>query len=69
VQKDIRVVGSLYGSANTVLQIPRLLELHQAGRLRLDRLLGPEYRLDDINEAFARLPAESVGRGLILMGD
>jgi Zn-dependent alcohol dehydrogenase len=67
VQKDIRVVGSLYGSANTVLQIPRLLELHRAGRLRLDRLLGPEYRLEDINEAYARLPAESVGRGLILL--
>jgi Zn-dependent alcohol dehydrogenase len=69
VQKDIRVVGSLYGSSNTVLQIPQLLELHQAGRLPLDRLLGSEYRLEDINEAYARLPAESVGRGLILIGE
>ena len=69
VQKDLRVVGSLYGSANTVLQIPRLLELYQAGRLPLDRLLGTEYRLDDINVAFARLPTESVGRGLIVMGE
>jgi Zn-dependent alcohol dehydrogenase len=69
VQKDLRVVGSLYGSANTVLQIPQLLELHRAGRLRLDGLLGSSYRLEDINEAFARLPAESVGRGLILLGD
>lgn len=67
VQKDIRVVGSLYGSSNTVLQIPRLLELYQAGRLPLDRLLGSEYRLEDINEAYARLPAESVGRGMILI--
>jgi Zn-dependent alcohol dehydrogenase len=67
VQKDIRVIGSLYGSSNTVLQVPRLLELHQAGRLRLDRLLGTEYRLEDINQAYARLPEESVGRGLILM--
>lgn len=69
VQKDLRVTGSLYGSSNTVLQIPRLLELHRVGRLRLDRLLGPEYRLEDINEAYARLPAESVGRGLILIGE
>jgi S-(hydroxymethyl)glutathione dehydrogenase/alcohol dehydrogenase len=69
VQKDIRVIGSLYGSANTVLQIPRLLELYQAGRLPLDRLLGTEYRLEDINQAYARLPEESVGRGLILMGE
>jgi Zn-dependent alcohol dehydrogenase len=69
VQKDIRVVGSLYGSSNTVLQIPRLLELYQAGRLPLDRLLGSEYRLEDINEAYARLPMDSVGRGLILIGE
>ena len=69
VQKDIRVVGSLYGSSNTVLQIPRLLELYQAGRLPLDRLLGSEYRLEDINVAHARLPAEPVGRGPIVMGE
>jgi Zn-dependent alcohol dehydrogenase len=69
VQKDIRVIGSLYGSANTILQIPRLLELHRAGRLKLDGLLGPAYRLEDINEAYARLPSKSVGRGLILIGE
>jgi Zn-dependent alcohol dehydrogenase len=49
-----------------VRQIPLLLDLYQAGRLPLDRLLGTEYRLDDVNEAFARLPAESVGRGVIV---
>jgi Zn-dependent alcohol dehydrogenase len=69
VQKDLRVIGSLYGSANTVRQIPRLLDLYQAGRLPLDRLLGTEYRLDDINTAFARLPAESVGRSVIVFDE
>jgi Zn-dependent alcohol dehydrogenase len=43
-----------------------LLDLYEAGRLPLDRLLGTEYRLDDINAAFARLPTESVGRGVIV---
>lgn len=66
VRNDIKVCGSLYGSANTIRQIPLLLDLYQAGRLPLDRLLGTEYRLDDINAAFARLPAESVGRSLIV---
>jgi Zn-dependent alcohol dehydrogenase len=69
VQKDLKVAGSLYGSANTVRQIPRLLELYQAGRLPLDRLLGTEYRLDDINTAYARLPGESVGRGVIVFDE
>lgn len=66
VQREIRVVGSLYGSSNTITQIPRLLELYEVGRLNLEKLIGSEYRLEQINEAFARLPTESVGRGLIL---
>jgi Zn-dependent alcohol dehydrogenase len=69
VQKELRVVGSLYGSSNTIIQIPRLLELHQAGRLDLDRLLGWDYRLEDVNEAYARLPTEAVGRGVIVFGE
>jgi Zn-dependent alcohol dehydrogenase len=69
VQRDLRVIGSLYGSSNTVVQIPRLLELHQAGRLDLSRIPGPEYPLAEINEAYARLPSQSVGRGLILIGE
>jgi S-(hydroxymethyl)glutathione dehydrogenase/alcohol dehydrogenase len=69
VQKELRVVGSLYGSSNTIIQIPRLLELHQAGRLDLDRLLGWDYRLEDVNEAYARLPTEAVGRGVIVVGE
>jgi S-(hydroxymethyl)glutathione dehydrogenase/alcohol dehydrogenase len=69
VQRDLRVIGSLYGSANTVVQIPQLLELHQAGRLDLSRIPGPEYPLTEINEAYARLPSQSVGRGLILIGE
>src|SRR5258708_5736996 len=66
VQREIRVIGSLYGSSNMITQIPRLLELHEAGRLNLDKLIGSEYRLEQINEAFARLPTESVGRSLIV---
>ena len=63
------MIGSLYGSSDSVPQIPQLPELYRTGRLRLDGLLWPEYRLADINEAFARLAAEPVGRGLIPFGD
>lgn len=67
VQKDLRIIGSLYGSANTVVQIPRLLGLHRSGRLNLDRIPGPRYPLADINAAYAALPGQSVGRGLIVL--
>jgi Zn-dependent alcohol dehydrogenase len=69
VQKDLRLVGSLYGSADTVRLIPQLLLWHREGRLPLDTLLGTRYRLDEINEAYARLPSQSVGRGLIMIGE
>lgn len=66
VQKEKRLVGSLYGSSNTVVQIPRLLELHAAGRLDLDALVGTTYPLDRITEAFDGLVQGDVGRGVVL---
>jgi S-(hydroxymethyl)glutathione dehydrogenase/alcohol dehydrogenase len=67
VQRDKRLVGSLYGSSNTTVQIPRLLELHAAGRLPLDRLLGQRFDLEHINEAYSGLAARALGRAVITM--
>ncbi|GII57642.1 alcohol dehydrogenase [Planotetraspora thailandica] len=66
VQREKRVVGSLYGSANPLVDLPRLFELYLAGRLPLDALVGRRYTLDHINEAFADLTSGSVGRGVVL---
>jgi S-(hydroxymethyl)glutathione dehydrogenase/alcohol dehydrogenase len=60
------VVGSLYGSANPLVELPKLFALYKAGRLPLDTLVGRRYPLDRINEAFADLTSGSVGRGVIL---
>lgn len=68
VQRDKRLVGSLYGSSNTITQIPRLLELYADGRLPLDALRGRTYALDEINEAYADLVDGAVGRAVILPG-
>ena len=38
VQRQKRVVGSLYGSANPLVDLPRLFRLYLAGRLPLDEL-------------------------------
>ncbi len=66
VQKDKRIIGSLYGSANTVLDIPRLLRLYHAGRLPLDDLLGRSYPLSGVNDAYADLVSGATGRAVIL---
>lgn len=65
VQREKRIVGSLYGSSNPPVDIPRLLELYVAGRLPLERLVGHRYRLDEVNQAFADLAGKSVGRGVV----
>lgn len=66
VQQEKRIVGSLYGSANTPVDIPRLLDLHRAGTLPLDSLVGDRYRLDDIDAAYASLAAGAVGRAVVI---
>lgn len=68
VQREKRLVGSLYGSANTPVQVPRLLELYAAGRLDLDPLLGSTYPLERINEAYDALVAGAVGRAVVVPG-
>lgn len=68
VQREKRLIGSLYGSANTLTQVPRLLELYAAGRLDLDALVGRTYRLEEINDAYDALVDGAVGRAVILPG-
>jgi S-(hydroxymethyl)glutathione dehydrogenase / alcohol dehydrogenase len=58
--------GSSYGSARTREDLPRLVTLYQAGRLRIDELITHRYGLDEANEAFAALAAGELGRGLIV---
>ena len=66
VQREKRVIGSLYGSANPVVDLPRLFDLYRSGRLRLDALIGTRYPLAAVNEAYADLASGVVGRGVLL---
>ena len=68
MQRQKRVVGSLYGSANPLVDLPRLLRLYLAGRLPLDELVGAEYPLEAINEAYAGLTRGAVGRAVVVPG-
>lgn len=62
-EKQIR--GALYGSSNARHDIPRLLELYNTGRLKLDELITREYRLEEVNEGYADMRAGRNIRGLI----
>lgn len=66
VQQEKRLIGSLYGSSDTPVDIPRLVELFKTGRLPLDKLLGEQYELPAVNEAYAALSRGAAGRAVII---
>ena len=53
-----RIVGSKMGGTRLKVDVPKLVELYQQGRLKLDELITGRYPLEQINEAIA-----SVNRG------
>jgi Zn-dependent alcohol dehydrogenase len=66
VQRQKRIVGSLYGSSNPQLDLPRIFSLYLAGKLPIDRLIGDLLPLTDFAEAYRRLTAGAVGRGILV---
>ncbi len=61
-----RIVGSLFGSANPVYDIPRLLDLYRAGDVKLDELITRRYGLEEINQGYRDMLEGRNIRGLIV---
>jgi Zn-dependent alcohol dehydrogenase len=62
-----RVVrGCSYGSARTREDLPRLVNLYLAGKLKIDELITHRYGLEEANEGFRALAAGELGRGLLV---
>lgn len=55
VQQQRTIIGSLYGSANPFLDLPRIFTLYADGRLPLDQLIGQRMQLEQVNEAYQGL--------------
>jgi len=67
VQRQKRIIGSLYGSANPLVDLPKIFGLYLAGRLPLDELIGTTYPLERVNEAYDALAHGSVGRAVVVL--
>jgi S-(hydroxymethyl)glutathione dehydrogenase/alcohol dehydrogenase len=59
------LTGSLYGSSRPRLDIPRLVALYRARKLKLDELLSRSWPLDQINEAYGALERGEVARAVV----
>jgi S-(hydroxymethyl)glutathione dehydrogenase/alcohol dehydrogenase len=60
------VIGSFYGSPRFQYDMPRLIDLYMAGKLKLDQLVTRKYDLADLNIALAAMEKGEVARGVIV---
>jgi alcohol dehydrogenase (nicotinoprotein) len=60
------IKGSLFGSANPQHDILKMLDLYQAGDLKLDELVTARYTLDQVNQGYADLVAGKNIRGVVV---
>jgi Zn-dependent alcohol dehydrogenase len=54
------------GSTNLKVDVPRLVELYQQGRLKLDEMISVRYSLDQINDAITAMQHGQALRNVIL---
>lgn len=67
VARQQKVLGSYLGGHVPKLDIPQYIELYQAGKLPVDKLLTHRLNLDDINVGFERLAAGKAIRQVITL--
>ena len=66
VRQEKTIKGSYYGTVNPRRDFPLFLDLYKAGRLQLDQLVSQQYRLEQINEAYAAMLTGAIARGVIV---
>src|SRR3954462_10460109 len=60
------VKGTLFGSSNPMHDIPKLLGLYRAGKLKLDELVTKRYSLDEVNQGYQDLADGKNVRGVMI---
>jgi Zn-dependent alcohol dehydrogenase len=66
ITSEKTVTGSLMGSTRLSVDVPRLIALYEAGRLKLDELITARYPLEQINEAIEATESGKALRNVIV---
>ena len=61
-----RIEGALFGGGNPFDDIPLMLDLYRAGKLKLDELITTRYRLDEVNQGYQDLLEGKNIRGILI---
>ena len=64
---DKSIMGCRYGSARPRHDIPMMIELYKAGRLKLDELVSATYPLADYQKALDELHEGKLARGVLTL--
>ena len=64
--RERRIQGSSMGSNRFRVDMPRLIEFYQQGRLHLDEMISGRIKLEQINEGFEALRKGGVARSVIM---
>lgn len=66
VTREQRVLGSSMGSTRLSVDVPRLVDLHRQGRLKLDELITARYPLERINDAIVSMERGEALRNVVV---
>ena len=61
-----KLQGSLMGSNHFPVDMPRLVDMYMAGKLKLDEMISRRIKLEDINDAFAEMKTGQIARSVIV---
>ena len=64
---DKSIMGCRYGSARPAYDIPLMVDLYKAGRLKLDELVTATYPIEGFDEALHELHEGRLARGVVVM--
>jgi S-(hydroxymethyl)glutathione dehydrogenase/alcohol dehydrogenase len=61
-----RIQGSMMGSNRFPVDMPRLVDMYMAGKLKLDEMISRRLKLEEVNDAFAEMKTGSIARSVIV---
>jgi NDMA-dependent alcohol dehydrogenase len=59
------LMGTVFGSQSPRVQVPNLLNLFEAGELKIDEIITREYSLDEVQQGYEDQAAGTIIRGVV----
>lgn len=66
IRQERTITGSFMGTTELKTDIPKLIALYKAGKLKLDELITKHYKLEEINEAIKAVEDGKALRNIIM---